>query len=335
VKSLPQTSKKPVDRLRFNISQIPHFSPLRLHTRGEKVYFLNWSFSTLIDLRKSTSIHSGNAMKAKFVLQLLLVLILALFLGGSLASIYSNLHLKQKLAEQHLQLKQLQMLQQELPVDSDKLKHDSVSGAITVLQSELLLGNLTCRAILIKGTWFIILLTACGFAATHKMYYHIQSTLLKPIDRIDTVLSELLTDEIQLRRISVSRDTMLFQLAETCNLMLDNWQREKDHHQQVFRMLQKTAVQLIEIFEEPTIAITGSQELALANNNAKDFFIGEGGQRFFLFLTEAIKQGQSEFTSHGLRYTIKTQPQPKHKPDLLVTIYQFQCAGKMEQEKMT
>lgn len=271
-------------------------------------------------------------MKAKFVLQFLLILTFAIFLGASLTTIYSGLLVKQELTRQNLQLKQLQMLQQGLTADSPEMKQNAASRAILNLQTELLQGNEGSRKILVNTIWFIVLLTACGFAITHKMYYHIQSTLLKPIDKISSALSGILTDELQLRRVSANPDTVLFQLTETCNLLLDNWQREKDHHQQVFRMLQKTAVQLIEIFEEPTLAMAGSQEMVLANNNAKDFFIGEGGQRFFHFLTEAIKQNHSEFISHGLRYSIKIPPQPKNKPDALITIYQFQYTGKVEPE---
>ena len=278
------------------------------------------------------SVFSGKIMKAKFVLQFLLILTFAIFLGTSLTTIYGSLLVKQELARQDQQLNQLQILQQGLPVETPELKQSSAPRAIQTLQSELLQSNQDCQKILIDTIWFIVLLTACGFAITHKMYYHIQSTLLKPIDKISSALSGILTDELQLRRVSANPDTVLFQLTETCNLMLDNWQREKDHHQQVFRMLQKTAVQLIEIFEEPTVAMAGSQEMVLANNNAKDFFIGEGGQRFFHFLTDAIKQNHSEFTSHGLRYTIKIPPQPKNKPDALITIYQFQYAGKVEPE---
>jgi len=269
------------------------------------------------------SVFSGKNMKAKFVLQFLLILSFATFLGISLTTIYGNLLVKQELAKQALQIEQLQgLLQEQKP--SPK--------AILNLQSDLQKSNQESRKILISTIWFIVLLTACGFAITHKMYYHIQSTLLKPIDKISSALSGILSDELQLRRVSANPDTVLFQLTETCNLLLDNWQREKDHHQQVFRMLQKTAVQLIEVFEEPTVAMAGSQEMVLANNNAKDFFIGEGGQRFFHFLTEAIKQNHSEFTSHGLRYAIKIPPQPKNKPDALITIYQFRHAGKAEQE---
>ena len=266
-------------------------------------------------------------MKAKFILQFLLIFTFVIFLGTSLTTIYGSLLVKQELDQQEQRLHQLQILQQS--------EQGAVSETILDMQSESLQNNQNCNNILINTIWFILLLTAFGFAIIHKMYYHIQSTLLKPIDKINSTLSGILTDEFQLRRVSANPDTVLFQLAETCNLLLDNWQREKDHHQQVFRMLQKTAVQLIEILEEPTVAMTGSQEMVLANNNAKDFFIGEGGQRFFHFLTEAIKQNHSEFTSHGLRYSIKTPPQPKNKPDVLITIYQFQYAGKVEKEGPT
>jgi hypothetical protein len=293
-----------------------------LHTEAEKVYFLDCPL-----FAKESSIHqekpqSGNEMKAKITLHFLLALILALFLAGSLGAIYGNMLVKQKLERQGFQLLQLQELAARGAADS----------ASQSLPSELVQSNLDCRATLIRAIWLTILLTACGFALTHKMYYHIQATLLKPIDKITGSLSELLTEELQLRRLPVNRDSALFQLAETCNLMLDNWQREKDHQQQVFRMLQKTAMQLIEIFEEPTVAMVGSKEMLLANNNAKDFFIGEGGQRLFQYLSEAIRQEHSEFVSHGLRYTIKIPAQPKYKPDALITVYQFQCAGKIEPE---
>jgi hypothetical protein len=271
-------------------------------------------------------------MKAKFILQVLLILTFVIFLGTSLTTIHSSLLVKQELARQEQQLHQMQTLQQEISVDILEWEQNAVPQAILDMQSELQQSNQSCNHILTNTIWFILLLTALGFAIIHKMYYHIQSTLLKPIDKINATLSGILTDEFQLRRIAANPDTVLFHLTETCNLLLDNWQREKDHHLQVFRMLQKTAVQLIEILEEPTIAMVGSQEMVLANNNAKDFFIGEGGQRFFHFLTEAIKQNHSEFTSHGLRYTIKIPSQPKNKPDALITIYQFQYAGKVEQE---
>ncbi|MFA6930629.1 MAG: hypothetical protein WCT05_09890 [Lentisphaeria bacterium] len=270
-------------------------------------------------------------MKAKFVLQFLLVLTFALFLGTSLTTIYGNLLIKQELSKQDQQLRKLQVLQQKLMLPAGN-QQTSEQNALQNLEKELIATNQYSREILISTLWFIVLLTACGFAITYRTYYQIQSSLLKPIDKITSALSGILNDELQLRRLAVNRDTALYQLNETCNLLLDNWQREKDHHQQVFRMLQKTAVQLIEICEEPTIAMAGSQEMILANNNAKDFFIGEGGQRFFHFLSEAIQQNHSEFDSHGLRYKIKIPPQPRNTQDCLITIIQFLPAGKIMPE---
>lgn len=223
------------------------------------------------------------------------------------SSIYFNLQLKQCLAQQLL-------ITDSMP--------ESPAGANEQFRQ---LGSLNelCRHHIFCSVWSMVALSLTGFALVHKLYYQLQSDFLKPIERMNRGLSSLLDEELQLSRLSVSPNCALFKLAQTGNLLLDNWQNEKDHHRQVYRMMHKSATQLIEAFELPTVIMVGNRELLLANSSAKDFFIGEAGESFFSSFQEAIAQERDRFSSHGVEYKIVTPMQPRAEPELILRIYQF------------
>ena len=246
-------------------------------------------------------------MRSKSNFQFLLLLYFCLILAMGISSIYFNLQLKQCLTEQ-LSL-------------AAAARQAPDTAAETLEQAAAL--SQRCRTYVFHSVWSMVALSLAGFALVHKLYHQLQFDFLKPIERINRGLAGLLNEELQLSRLSVSRNCALFKLAQSCNLLLDNWQSEKDHHQQVYRMMHKSATQLIETFELPTLIMVGNKELLLANSSAKDFFIGEAGESFFAAFQEALAQQKDEFSSHAVTYGIIAPLQPRAEPELMLRIYQF------------
>lgn len=286
-------------------------------------------------------------MKSKYSIQSQIILIFLVFLAAGLLSVYGSLSINKNLRTYHE--RQALLLQQQRAFLDGGDAFGALAGLrdihaqLVQLQAE---NALHSREVLRMTVWFVVVLTAFGFALTVRACYQLEAVLLKPLEKIilaltaivepreeQNALTEVFDSNGWLKRLPLQKEASLNRLSELCNIFLDKSREEHDLLKGQLYYYEMALSGLLSCQKVPTVVLAGDHKVLYANNEAKEMFVGEGGERFKGYLCEAARQEHIEFNSHGKRYSLLRAGMHKgeHKSNI-VNVYQFDVLGDVVEE---
>ncbi|MFA6814913.1 MAG: hypothetical protein WCS73_01280 [Lentisphaeria bacterium] len=306
-------------------------------------------------------------MQHKHSLTILIATLFLLFLASCLITIYTSLQLNYQLTTlqgliqnnnlqtckiiyDYRELKQKKQTDKEetlititeeaLTTDKEEALTDKKEALINRAQSEFIKESNKINHIFaaiylsLKHTvWFIVFLAICDFILAIRAFYQVESYLAKPLAQIRDALKKSMQEDIAFKTIPQQASPILNEIGELCNQMFRYLQRMQDSHYLKVNMLQKTTMQLIEIPEKPIVVLTSGSELLIANALARDYLLGDAGDRFLQYLLEAASKDAHEFDSHGRRYSLtRIEPKKQEAKYCVVNIYEFEFKGIVQEE---
>jgi len=267
-----------------------------------------------------------------------------LFLGSCLITIYTSLQLNYKLTTLQEQIQNNNLQTHKILRDCQESKQEAwteTQSALTkktqsqfIKESEKINQIFAAIYLSLKHTvWVIVFLAICDFVLAIRAFYQVESYLAKPLEQIREALKNSMRADMAFKRIPQQASPLLNEIAELCNQLFCYLQRIQDSHYLKVNMLQKTTMQLIEIPDKPIVVLTSGSELLIANALARDYLLGEAGNRFLQYLTEAASKGAHEFDSHGRRYSLTLfEPKQQEAKYCVVNVYEFEFKGIVQEE---
>lgn len=281
-------------------------------------------------------------MKSKYSIQSQIILIFLVFLAAALVSVYGSLSMNNTM--RGYQERQEVLLQQQrvlLAGDEAAETREGLRGLQRQQEAELEAHALLSRQILRMTVWFVVVLTAFGFALTVRACYQLESVLLKPLEKMILALASIVEPRGEqgaltavfdasgwLKRLPSQNEASLNRLSLLCNAFMDKSSESNDLLKGQLYYYEMALSGLMSCQKVPTVVLTGDHKVLYANNEAKEMFVGEGGERFKGYLCEAARQGHTEFSSHGKRYSLlRAVTRKGESKSNVVNVYQFDVLG--------
>lgn len=281
-------------------------------------------------------------MKSKYSIQSQIILIFLVFLAAALVSVYGSLSLNSTLRGHH-QRQALLMQQHRVLLAGDEVAEtrEGLRGLQRLLEEEQAVLAVRSRAILRMTVWFVVVLTVLGFALTVRACYQLESVLLKPLEKMILALAAIVEPRGEqgeltavfdasgwLKRLPPQNEASLDRLSRLCNVLLDKSGESNDMLKGQLYYYEMALSGLMSCQKVATVVLTGDHRVLYANNEAKEMFVGEGGERFKGYLCEAARQGHNEFSSHGKRYSlVRAVTRKGESKSNVVNVYQFDVLG--------
>ncbi|HQL86029.1 MAG TPA: hypothetical protein PLH67_00245 [Lentisphaeria bacterium] len=171
--------------------------------------------------------------------------------------------------------------------------------------------------------WLLAVVTSGVLYMTLKGHSRLQELLVQPLEKITSLLRTAINNPAEFVALPGQENQQLDHLASLCNTIIAERLRTEDASRSQLADMRKTADSLIEVFPEPTMALAGSQEIFLANQEAWKWLANEAGKSMRQHLLDAIAAKAEEFESHGKRFTLTTLTPAQGRTSPLLAIYQF------------
>gem|GEM_PF-6024444 len=148
---------------------------------------------------------------------------------------------------------------------------------------------------------------------------HLATTVFRPVQRIGRFIERAALGELHLR-LSPGRTDRLASLVLACNRLVESLQQLTEESRRRIDTERQLAVILIESFPTPTLAMSGGNDVVLANASARVILSGPQGTEALNNIKEALRHGADHFEAGDIPYHVDRAPAAANRgfPGLLL-----------------
>lgn len=151
------------------------------------------------------------------------------------------------------------------------------------------------------------MLTTISVLALLWLAQHLSETVFRPLQRIGRFIDRTALGELHLR-LSTHKTDHLASLILSCNRLVANLQQLTAESRRRIDTERQLAVALIESFPTPTLAMSGGNNVILANASARVVLSGPQGGEALNSINETLRHGDDQFEAGGIPYALTRVP---------------------------